>query len=303
MYKRLFPILAGLTLLAGCGGGGSGSTPAAYTGVTTQATVTTSNAKALSEDAYSGSQVSSAVSGLAKEATIGSGQQALLQEVATILENSATTIVGGSKSSAKAVDASAQATINGYSGSFTYSINYDQTAGSFSGTVSFSQYRETSTSATISGTIGFSGVYNQAAGTFSSLSITMSNMTGSSGGGRTFAMDGSMAYSTAGTTKTVTMTVVLTDSASGRTYWIKNFTLTLVGNSLTVTGTYYDPVHGYVVISTVTPLTVATMDATPTSGQLLFTGSNGTKARLTFTSGGHTVEADTAGNGTFVVVP
>lgn len=301
MYKRLLSILAGLTLLAGCGGGGSGSTPAAYTGVTTQATVTTSNAKALSEDAYTGSQVSSAVSGLAKEAP-GSGQQALLQEVATILEKSATTIVGGSKSSAKAVDASAQATINGYSGSFTYSINYDQTAGSFSGTVSFNQYRETGTSATISGSIGFSGVYNQTAGTFSSLSITMSNMTGSNGG-RTFALDGSMAYSIAGAAKTVTMTVVLTDSASGRTYWIKNFTLTLVGNSLTVTGTYYDPVHGYVVISTVTPLTVATMDATPSSGQLLFSGSNGTKARLTFTSGGHTVEADTAGNGTFVVVP
>jgi hypothetical protein len=89
-----------------------------------------------------------------------------------------------------------------------------------------------------------------------------------------------------------------------------DFTLTLSGSSLTVSGTYFDPVLGYVVLSTITPLTVTTIDATPTSGQLLFSGNGGTKVRLTFFSigrnsggGNPTVEADTAGNGNYVVIP
>ena len=71
MYKKPLLILAGVLLLAGCGGGGGSSAggSSGYTGVTTQAAVTTSNAKALSADAYAGSQLSVAASGVAKEAT------------------------------------------------------------------------------------------------------------------------------------------------------------------------------------------------------------------------------------------
>lgn len=256
MYKRLFLVLAGLSLLAGCGGGGGSSAGggSGYTGATNQATVTTSNAKALSADAYSGSQMSSTVSGVAKEATGSNGQSALLQEAADILERSVTTIVDAPTTVAKVVaaTAAAQNTINGFSGSFTYAISYDQVSGAFSGTISFSQYKETSISATISGSIAFSGVYNQATGMFTSLNISLSNLIGTNGS-KSYSLAGSVAYSTSGATKSVTMSVVLTDNVSSRTYWVKDFTLTLTGSSLTVSGTYYDPVHGYVVISTVTP--------------------------------------------------
>jgi len=303
MYKQFLLIFTGISLLAGCGGGGGGSssTPA-YTGVTTQATVTTSNAKNLSADAYSGSQLSSAVSGVAKETGDTGGQTALLPETASILEQSVTGIVNTPKVSAKTMAATAQNTVNGYSGSYSYAINVDQNSGAFNGTITFSQYKASSTSITMSGNIGFSGVYNQATGTFSSLTITMSNLAGTSGT-RSCKMDGTVTYTTSGASKIIAMSAVLTDNASGRTYWVKDFTLTLTGTSLTVSGTYYDPIHGYVVISTVTPLTVSAIDGNPTSGRLLFTGSNGTKARLTFTNGSYTVEADTAGNGTYVVVP
>jgi hypothetical protein len=304
MYKRLLLVLAGLSLLAGCGGGGSSAGGGSgYTGVTTQATVSTSNAKALSADAYSGSQLSAAVSGVAKEAPDASGQPPLLQEVAGMLERSVTTIVNVPASAAKvaAATATAQNTIPGFSGSYTYSISVDQSSGAFSGVITFNQYKETSLSSTISGSIAFSGVYSQATGTFSSLNISLSNLIGTNGS-RSYSLAGSESYSTSGTTKTVTMSIVLTDNVSKLTYWVKDFALTLVGSSLSITGTYYDPIHGFVVISTVTPLTVTTIDATPTSGQLLFSGRNGTTARLTFTSGGYIVEVDTAGNGTYVVV-
>lgn len=310
--------------LAGCGGGSGGGTGTAYTGSTAQATVTTANAKALSADAYSGSQLSSStVSGVAKEAGDNSGQSPLLQETAAILKNNVATILNTPKYSAKVAAATVQNTVNGFSGSYTYSVNYDQASGAFSGTMSFSQYMETSTSASLTGTMEFSGTMNlpgasnQDAGRlFSVMNISMNNLT-CTNGSKSYSLTGSMAYSAgggvysaSGAATTVTMSIVYIDNVSNRTYWVKDFTQTLSGrsltstaSSLTITGTYYDPIHGYVDISTVTPLTVTNFDATPTAGQLLFTGSNGTKARLTFTSSGYTVEADTAGNGTFVAVP
>lgn len=307
MYKRLLVVVAGISLLAGCGGGGGGSSAAGtagYTGVTTQATVTTSNAKALSADAYSGGQVSAAIAGVAKVAANNNGQPALLQEAAGILERSVATIVGMPAASTEVAvaAATAQNTINGFSGSYTYAITYDQASGAFNGTIAFSQYREIASSPAISGSITFSGVYNQVSGTFTSMNIGMSNLTGIIGS-KSYGLAGNMAYSSSGATSSVTMSVVLSDNTSGRTYWVKDFALTLAGTSLTVTGTYYDPIHGYVVISTVTPLTVTTFDATPTSGQMVFSGNNGTDARLTFISGGYIIEADTVGNGTYVVVP
>lgn len=309
MSRFRLTISAGLflsALLGGCGGGGGGggggSAAPVYKGSTSQAIVTTSNAKALSVDAYSGSQISAAVSGVAKEAADGSGQSSLLLQTAGIMEASVTRILGMPRSTAKVVAATAQDTVQGFSGSFSYSINFDQNTGAFNGTVSFSQYLESATSVAISGPIAFSGSFNQSAGTFTSLNISMSNLNGTSGN-KSYSLAGNLAYSTSIGTKNVTMSVVLTDNVSSNTYWVKDFILTLAGNSLTMIGTYYDHVHGYVVISTIAPLTVPIFDATPTSGQLLFTGANGTKARLTFTVSGHIVEADTAGNGAYVVVP
>ena len=305
MFKRLFLCLAGVSLFAGCGGGGSspGVTPA-YTGVTTQATVTASNAKALSADAYSGSQISSATTGVAKTVAGNDGQSPLLPQAAGILERSVATIVGSHKSSAKAAAATVpyQSTAYGYGGSYSFSITANQSTGAFNGSVTFSQYQESALSPTVSGPMTFSGVYNQSAGTFTSLNISLGGLTGIDGGS-SYRMVGEVSYSTNGTARTIGMSVVLTDNATGRTYWVKDYTLTETGTSITLTGTYYDPLYGYVVISTVTPLTASAVDATPTSGQLLFSGSNGTKGRLTFTSSSSTIEVDAAGTGSYVIVP
>ncbi len=304
MFKKLTLIVAGISLLAGCGGGGgsTASAPPSYVGSTNQATITTSNAKALSSDAYTGSQLTAAASGAGKVTADMSGQSALLQETAGILENSVATIIAKHNSAAKLAAATAQDIKNGYNGSISYTITYDQNTGSFTGTITFSQYQDSSTSAVLTGSMSISGVYNKTAGTFTSMNISVNSLTGTYNG-KSYTLTGTMAFSISGATKTVTMSVVLVDNVSGRTYWIKDFTLTLAGNSLTVTGTYYDPVHGYVVISTVIPLTVSTIDAAPIAGQLLFSGSNGTKVRLTFSNGGSIVEADTSGSGTYAVVP
>lgn len=314
MYKRLLLTLAGLPLLAGCGSGSNASLNVGYSGSTSQAVVASSNAKALSADAYSGAQLSSAVSGVGKAVVDSGAQPDLLQQTAGILEQSVLAAAGASKSTAKVAAAVVQNTVSGYSGSYTYSVSNNLASGASSGTLSFSQYRATNTSAILSGVIDFAGTYvfatlypDSGGGPLPcTLSINMNNLTATNGG-RSFTLTGSLAYNVSSfypdLNKTVTMSVVITDTNTGRTYWAKDITYTLTGSSLTVTGSYYDPIHGYVVISTTTPLTVTNVDAAPLSGQLLFTGKNGTKARLTFTGGGNIVEVDAAGNGTYVVVP
>jgi hypothetical protein len=123
-------------------------------------------------------------------------------------------------------------------------------------------------------------------------------------GSTSITLSGQLTASVSGSTKTTTMTLAITDTISNRTVVLKDYTLQLYNNSsLTVTGTYFDPVNGYVVISTLTPLSVSDLSVSPTAGRLLFTGSNGTKARLTFTSSGYIVDVDTVGNGTFILVP
>lgn len=308
MYKKMLFVLVGLSLLTGCGGGGGGSSsaslPSEYTGNTAQATVTTSNAKALSSSAYSASQMTSTVGVLGKVVTGSSDQSYLLEEVASILDNSVSTIAPGSKSSAKVVEATStdQNTIYGYSGFYTYNVSVDTTSGATSGTLSFSQYKALSTSIAINGTITFTGVFNQTTSNFSNINMSVSSLSVTSSNVNV-TMTGNFSLSISSSIKTFTMTMAITNNVSHSTVLIKDYALILNGSSLTVAGTYYDPTYGYVVISTIIPLTVPAISATPTSGQLLCTGSNGTKARLTFNTSGYIVEADTAGNGTYVVVP
>lgn len=304
MKIRILAIVAGLWLMAGCGGGGGGGSQGpVYNGVATPAVVTSSNAKALSVDAYSGAQMSAAVAGTAKLAGSSDGQ-GLLTSAAFALTDSVTNAVAASRPLAKTVAATAavQNTIPGYSGSLSYNISADTVTGAFSGTITFSQFREMATSPLIDGSIDFSGVYNQSTSTFSSMTINIKSITATSGS-RSFTLSGSESSSISGTTQTLTLSVLLTDNQTGRTYWAKDYVITLTGStSLTVSGTYYDPIHGSVVISTTATLTVSAPDAMPTAGQLLFTGANGTMARLTFNSTGYIVEVYT-GSGSFTVVP
>jgi hypothetical protein len=123
-------------------------------------------------------------------------------------------------------------------------------------------------------------------------------------GTASFTLNGSMsANNPAGLTKSLTMSIVILNIADNRTYWVKDFSLALTGNKLAISGTYYDHVHGFVVISTVTPLTVSSYSTKPTSGELQFAGRNGTKARLTYTTSGYILEIDTSGNNTYILVP
>lgn len=287
--------------LTGCGGGGGTSnTSSSYKGSTTQATVTASNAKALSVDAVNDVQNATAIGIVGKNLSGVSATSPKVVAIKNTLENSIIKIQA--KSAAKTVASTEQGTEYGYSGSFNYAGNFNESTGVFTGSISFNQYREMADTAFLSGSITFAGVFNQATDEFSSLNITLTDLQ-SSLESETLVLNGSMALTNAGYTQNLSLSLVLLDVGSNRTYWLKDFTLALDGDSMSMSGVYYDHLHGYVVISTVTPLTVSSYSGEPTSGQLLFSGSNGTKARLTFTSSGYTLEVDVNGDNAYIVVP
>jgi hypothetical protein len=122
-------------------------------------------------------------------------------------------------------------------------------------------------------------------------------------GSQALKVNGTVSSSVTVSGSTLSINVVETDLSNNTTYWQNDITFVLTGSSMTVVGRYYHPTHGYVNITTVVPLTVSSLTGQPTAGQLLFTGSNGSKARLTFNATGYVIEVDTTGTGTFAVVP
>lgn len=290
--------------LAGCGGGGSGGgedLSASYKGSTTQASVTAANAKAVSVDAVQIVQDVTNVGVLGKSVADVPTNPAQMQSIARIIEESIASI--SSKAVvAKTVAETVQGTQSGYSGSYSFSANGNESSGAISGSIAFNAYKSDAYAPTISGTITFSAVINTSTAEIVRFTTTFSNVTFVSGSG-TNTLNGSISISISGTTETLSISTVRHDSVSNNTYWAKDFNFVVTGNSMTMSGTYYDHVYGYVVVSTLTPLGVSDYSSTPTSGSLLFTGSNGTKARLTYTYSGYILEVDATGNNIFVVVP
>ena len=296
--------------MAGCGGGDSTSVSATtqseavvttYTGNTSLAVVTANNAKVLSSDAYHGVQAVSSAAAVGKVAIESPPSPPRLQELSKTLEIGIQAAVIKSASTAKVAAATVAETINGASGNYSYTIEIDQATGTFSGTLVFSQYSAYTNSAIISGTVDCYGVYDKSHQVFTSITISMKGLSGT-WNEHIETITGTISIEQAGSAKTITISAVLLDASSNCTYCFKDLIFAFSETSLTVSGTYYDPIHGCVVISTVTPLMPSAFANPATSGRLLFTGSNGSQARLTFTTSGETVEADTAGSGDFVIV-
>lgn len=295
--------------LSACGGGGS-STGSSYSGATTQATVTTTNAQALSVDAYNGGQVGAAMTAVGATTGQAGGEAAVAPRLVALggtIEETVQRILAGEGSGTQtAAGVSVTVSVPGlYGGSLTYSISYNALSGDFSGSMTFSDFRESPNGPSLSGGVTFSGVYS--GGQFTTFTISMSAVTVTEGA-TSYTAGGSIAMSHSGNTDTVTMSVVLKNNATGQSFWVKDYVYTSTTSgtgqvSVTLTGTYYDPVHGYVTISTLVPLTAGTLGGEPTSGQLSFAGAGGSSARLTFTASGYVLEVDTTGSGTYVTVP
>ena len=117
-------------------------------------------------------------------------------------------------------------------------------------------------------------------------------------------------------TLTITMNMLVRDNSSGLVYKVDNYSmvdaLTLDGGNppsvltqdLQLNGTFYDPVNGYVIVTTVTPFHYDAAALYPLSGAAVVSAGNlaagVARVKITATgSGGYKVEFDLNGDGTY----
>lgn len=297
-----FTILLGLT---GCGGGGGGVSSdeisVVYKGVTTQATVDQSNASALSVDAMENAQGSSDLSGVLGKTVPGQRNSVSALELAKVVETLIQQSVAG-KVAGKSVASLGSRNIDGASGSARVSVSsINPLKNSVSGSVEFNSYKNDDDSPVVNGTVSFDGTVDTS-GSIKHVDMTLISVTAVS---ETESITLFGTISIYDDSEKIIINLVETNNVTRTTRWMKDFIFTLSGTSMTVSGTYYDHTHGWVTVSTVTPLTVSDYGDTPMSGRLLFTGSNSTNARLTYSinySDGYMLEVNSASSGSYTII-
>jgi len=191
-------------------------------------------------------------------------------------------------------------------GRVTYTTDMNELTGDFSGTLNFYSYCSEDI-ATISGKATFSGKVDLNAFSSVRLNITFDELR------ETFAEDsfvssGAISYdydeTTLPTVDQITVDLLIKEISTGQVYWVNQYTYSTADDGTEeLTGTFYDPNYGYVVLSTETPFVYnQDDDYFPSEGVLLLTGGVGsaggaTKARLTMLSSArYQVVADTDGD-------
>lgn len=304
MIKKFANMTLVVTMLAlaGCGGGGGGDN-SGYTGKTSPTALTVSNAAEMSIDVVDGVNSVSALGAIAKNVagTNAPDNSIQVRSLSGTLERSISRMVD-KPALAKTVAEAVSATEYGYSGSFSYSGTADPSTGKIAATFTFNAYQEAAGSEVISGSISVSGYVAVQSGGIDTLTIVIPSLQISEGSdaGVLMTVKGKMTIAN-GADKTITLSMVFIDGATGETYWYKDFSIVDSGYSTTISGIFYHPVHGYVGVTTLTSLSdTSNIFGDPVSGQLLFTGSNGSKVLLTYTASGYVLDLDANGTGIYV---
>jgi hypothetical protein len=306
--------------LVACGGGGDGAAPGSdisYSGLTSKAIVTDTNAAELTVTSYQGGNVGgslgdSSLETLAATAAVESGPSAegshtfelvrVLKDVAGQVEIAPQAPVGVKATATNSM------TIDGEcGGSVTYTVSYDEQAGTMSGSMSFNDY--CSGGVTLSGGSSFSGRIDPQTYQMVDFSFTFDRYTVASGDG-SFSCSGSISYDMGSYPQTATVNMYMKDGATAAVYRLENYVMSMsdygsYAEVSIISGNFYHPEYGYVSLATTTPLQIYFSDDWPFAGELVCTGEKGiaggpTKARLTvISSTEYQIEADTDGDGTY----
>lgn len=316
MYRQLtrftntLAVFLILTWMAGCGGGGGGggstSTTDSYTGLTTQATITTTNGSEIATTSYTHGNSATSIGGvLGAPLTPGTPERGgpasvnlsdwAHQQIRFAL------VQPGVSSPAKEVRSVSESVSGSCGGTATYTITADSDTGSFSGTFTFSSFCEDA--ATISGTLTFSGtISTDGSDTFASTSMSFTSLTIVTAG-ESLTANGTLTTSASGATVTITSDLLLTNNTTDESFLTDDLVLTVVDSgssaSITLAGRLYHAEYGYVTLSTPTAMVIVVGDEYPSSGKLVATGANGGTVSLTALSNTtYQIDIDVTGNGT-----
>ncbi|MDA8090273.1 MAG: hypothetical protein M0Z61_08660 [Nitrospiraceae bacterium] len=285
-----------------------------YSGKTVQAAITNADSREVISSLFSGATSGSALTALTVQNNGISSQPWLLLIAKTIpgtvdqinfktSSNSGDTVQKASQSSSQTI-------YGNCGGSANVSLTADSSNNTFSGTGTFSSY--CMDGITINGSGSYSGSLNSQQ-LPQQFSFNTSNLN---------VEDGSITFNVAGTINfsltwdsvpeltnlSATEDLLLKDS-TGNIYWIDNFNLGAVlkyasGNlselDLTLAGTFYDPVFGYVTVSTPSAFVFYSPWDYPSAGALTAVGANNSSAILSVPSYGYAdIKVDADGDGIY----
>ncbi len=247
-HLHLYLLLGFSLSLVACGGGGGGSSTSSsssinYTGSSSAANIDSNNAQNITGDSTTSGAVGGTASSVATVNADGqtkkTGTSIISQAVVNAVENR----IDATDSGTLAATVSSNTVAGSCGGSETFTINVDSTTNAFNGSMSFANYCDTdviiSGSATLSGTIDTSTTRISINMTFNSLLIE--NKTRK----RIF--------------KAENYKIVISDNYSTSSF------------SVSLSGKFYHPDYGYVMLSTITPLQYSGSSEWPSSGKLKVT--------------------------------
>ncbi len=312
-----------LLLLTACSGSSSDARnngvvdPASsYKGVTTQATVNAGNTENLALGGFGGSSFAAAVGNFNVTGKVAAKTQTTAEQpvrhLAQVLKQATRRMDIPGKATRKKLEkpvADATKTLHrtvthqvlGTGGGLvTYSLDINDAAGSFFGSLDFQNY--TSEGIVISGKADMLGTFDASQQQISRLTLSFGSLTMKEST-FSFTLVGTLSwgFNYAAATEALSINMVLMDNSNKLTYWFKNYELTTIYNSTcltqSATGRYYDPLHGYVDFTTRSPLIIYSGNEWPSQGGLQFSGKQGTSISLSFSANTLLIEADTDGNG------
>lgn len=300
-------IFLGIISIIGTGGGGGdgGGGGITYTGITTQAEITNTNAELFAAGAFSAGQTGSTFSGIGavEESSDGNISSFRTFRISQILKDAVLQVDLSSITNPPFIGATESGTENGpCGGTASYSIQYNESTGVFSGTFTFNSYCDSGV--VISGSTTVNGTINIGTPTFDDIHFHFTNLSDGSS-----TLSGQLNMDLAVDPIRADFDTYLKDNATNTVFWAHNYVMYItegvdgIGSYLDVeitSGKYYEPDYGYVTISTQTPFRVYDLDLWPSSGVMVVTGTGNTKVRLTAISNTQCqIDADLDGDDTY----
>ncbi|MGC9323290.1 MAG: hypothetical protein ACP5G0_00945 [Desulfomonilia bacterium] len=307
-----------ISIMTSCSGGssggdGGGSAPEAlYTGLKTPAALTQSNSQQIIEEAFHGSVVSSGVAYpfLAIDMDGRNGnvpplitcQHSLTRMLMDALGKIPETNIPLAVSAAYTETIDEQGECGG---TLSGSLQIDDESGDFTGNIDLHNFCESGI--VFNGSVNIQGNIDPVT---EDMSITM-HFTEYSVAfeGISLFIHGTESLIESGNDISMNIDFLVRDNVSGSTSWIHGYTVLFTDYdgyvAIRISGRFYDPNYGYVVLSTSEAFIEYYGDEYPSSGVLVATGAIGsaggtTMARLTILSStSYMVEADTDGDGTY----
>jgi hypothetical protein len=302
-------ILFGFIGFIGCGGGGGDGGPQGpqYKGLTTQAQITATNAELFAAGAFGAGRAGSAFSGTGasgtgavEKSTEGNINSFRTFSISQALMDAALQVDPSSIPGPPFIGTSESDTVPGpCGGTVSYTIQYNDSTGAFSGTFTFNNFCDTGV--TLNGSTTVTGTINLFTSTIENINFHFSSLSDGSS-----TLSGDMNIDFAVSPIRIDFNTLLEVNATKIVYWAEDYVIYLsessdtTGNYVDVTissGNYYEPDYGYVSVTTPTTFRVYYSDTWPSSGVLVATGTGNTKVRLTAINNTQCqIDADLDGN-------